>query len=180
MNFPKNANFISNILDIRQNTLSVLIGTLFKDMKIKPNILKDITGTLGSRKPLQYCSDQDTCVLEDSSGRIRLKDKTKDGNLFSKIVTGSIIGCLGRADINGIFFVEDYVYAGYISEPNLSQDGSVNVQKRRSLFDKEALADPNRTIVAFVSGLELGLPQDQLSLELLQRFFRGDTGSYEE
>ena len=87
--------------------------------------------------------------------------------MFTKIVTGSIIGCLGRADINGIFFVEDYVYAEYISDCNLSPDVSVNVNTKRSIFDREALADPNRTVVAFVSGLELGLPQDQLSLELL-------------
>lgn len=77
------ATFISNILDIRQNTLSVLIGTLFKDMKLKPNILKDITGTLGTRKPTVFHSTDDTCVLEDSSGRIRLKDKTAEGNFFS-------------------------------------------------------------------------------------------------
>ena len=74
--FPEKATFISNILDIRQNTLTVLIGTLFKDMKWKPNILKDITGTLGTRKPKVFCAPEDQCILEDSSGRIRLKDKT--------------------------------------------------------------------------------------------------------
>ena len=106
-------------------------------MQLKPNILKDITGTLGTRKPTSYCSKEDTCVLEDSSGRIRLKDKTLDGDFFTKIVTGSIIGCLGRADINGIFNVEDYVYAEFISEPNVLSD--VAYQTKRSLFDKEAL-----------------------------------------
>ena len=117
--FPPTAIFISNILDIRQNTLTVLIGTLFKDMKRKPNILKDITGTLGTRKPVAFCAPEDLCILEDSSGRIRLKDKTPEQDLFSKIVTGSILGCLGRADINGIFHVEDYIYAGYVSKPNI-------------------------------------------------------------
>ena len=52
-------------------------------------------------------------MLEDSSGRIRLKDMTEAQDFFSKIVTGSIIGCLGRADLNGIFHVEDWVYADY-------------------------------------------------------------------
>ena len=177
--FPLNATFISNILDIRQNTLTVLIGTLFKDMKLKPNILKDITGTLGTRQPMKYCSAEDNCILEDSSGRIRIKDKTEAADLFSKIVTGSIIGCLGRADINGIFYVENYVYAGYIIDtPNIFSD--MKFKTRRSLFDRVALQDQGRNFVAFVSGLELGMPQDQLSLELLQRFIRGDTGSYDE
>ena len=136
--FPKTSTFIANILDIRQNTLSVLIGTLFKDMKRKPNILKDITGTLGSRRPITYCGEEDTCVLEDSSGRIRLKDKTSDGNFISKIVTGTIIACLGRADINGIFFVEDYVFADYCNEPNIVLPTQI-IDTKRSLFDPEAL-----------------------------------------
>jgi DNA polymerase delta subunit 2 len=34
--------------------------------------------------------------------------------------------------------------------------------------------------VAFISGLEIGLAQDMLSLEMLQRFLRGETGSQNE
>lgn len=74
-------------------------------------------------------------------------------------MTGSIIGCLGRADINGIFFVEDFVYAEYVTEPNCPS-GDLTAGTKKSLFDREALADPNRSLVALVSGLELGLPQD--------------------
>jgi hypothetical protein len=68
--------FINNILDIKQGILAIIIGTLFKDMRKKPNILKDITGTLGQRKPIDFCSDDDHSVLEDSSGRIKIKDAT--------------------------------------------------------------------------------------------------------
>ena len=124
-------------MDIRQNALTVLIGTLFKDMSRKPSILKDITGILGHRRPMHFCTEQDTCILEDSSGRIRLKDTTPQRNMFSRIVTGSIIGCLGRADVNGVFFVEDYVLSEYISEPNLIAD--IQYDLRRSLFDRTAL-----------------------------------------
>jgi hypothetical protein len=56
----------------------VIIGTLFKDMKKKPNILKDIAGTLGHRKPIDFSSDDDQVVLEDSSGRIKIKDATEE------------------------------------------------------------------------------------------------------
>ncbi len=58
-------------------------------------------------------------MLEDSSGRIRLRDSTKEQNLMSRIVTGSIIGCLGRADVAGIFHVEDLVYAEYCPSSKL-------------------------------------------------------------
>jgi hypothetical protein len=59
------------------------------------------------------CSEDDQAVLEDSSGRIRLKDASKEQNFMASVVTGSIIGLLGRADSNGIFHVEKYVYSGY-------------------------------------------------------------------
>ena len=98
--------------------------------------------------------------------------------MIGQLVTGAIIGCLGRADINGIFFVENFVFAEHITTPNVSSD--TNFDLKRSIFDRPALQDPNRRFVAIISGLELGLPQDQLSIELMQRFFRGDTGSYEE
>ncbi len=53
----------------------MIIGTLFKEMPLKPSILKNLLGTLGTRKFKngQYISEEDYVVLEDSSGRVRLK-----------------------------------------------------------------------------------------------------------
>jgi hypothetical protein len=44
-------------------------------MPLKPSILKNLLGTLGTRKFKngQYISEEDYVVLEDSSGRVRLK-----------------------------------------------------------------------------------------------------------
>jgi hypothetical protein len=49
LKFPPNAAYIPNILDIAQGNLSVIIGTVFKEMRLKPCILKDLMGTLGQR-----------------------------------------------------------------------------------------------------------------------------------
>ena len=62
---------------------------------------------------MDFCSDDDQVVLEDSSGRIKIKDDTKAQEFANSIVTGSIIGLLGRADCSGVFHIEDYVYAGF-------------------------------------------------------------------
>ena len=83
---------------------------------------------------------------------------TEGKDFFSKIVTGSIIGCLGRADLNGIFHVEDWIYANYAKSAKIPQGVVCNLN--RSLFNADALQDPNRRLVALVSGLELGLPQE--------------------
>lgn len=50
-------------------------------------------------------------VLEDSSGRIRLKKS--DIFVTGKAVSGSILGMFGTADSNGMFNVQDYCFAGY-------------------------------------------------------------------
>jgi len=50
-------------------------------------------------------------ILEDSSGRIRIKPT----NSFypGMVITGSVVALKGEADIDGIFHVEDMVYPGY-------------------------------------------------------------------
>ena len=60
-------------------------------------------------------------MLEDSSGRIKLKDATLEKKFDLSVVTGSIVGLLGRADNNGVFHVEEYVYSGYWQNTKLPQ-----------------------------------------------------------
>ncbi len=55
---------------------------LYKEMIKKPNILKlknGPNGVLGSRKAKNYCSESDLIILEDSSGRIRVKPTFSQG-----------------------------------------------------------------------------------------------------
>jgi DNA polymerase delta subunit OB-fold domain len=55
--------------------MTVIIGTLFKEMPLKPSILKNLLGVLGTRKfeNGKYISEEDYAVLEDNSGRVRIK-----------------------------------------------------------------------------------------------------------
>ena len=108
-------DFLNNILDIRPGVLTVIIGTLYKEMPKKPCILSNLVGVLrdGGGSKVNYCSPEDHLVLEDSSGRIRIKSQSLkaviDPNLF---ITGSIMGFKGQVDQNGLFDVHDYCYAG--------------------------------------------------------------------
>jgi DNA polymerase delta subunit 2 len=43
----KNLKIVDNILDIKPFEETIIIGTLFKEQKLKPSILKDIMGVLG-------------------------------------------------------------------------------------------------------------------------------------
>lgn len=64
-------------------------------------------------------------VLEDSSGRIRIKntDKVKTGDF----ITGSIVGFKGSVDQNGLFVTTDYTYAGFNPEHFLPIPDSIQL-----------------------------------------------------
>ena len=71
--------YTSNILDIKPNIHTVLIGTVYKEMSKKPCILSNLVGVITYEKNITtYCTDEDQLVLEDSSGRVKIK-KTPNG-----------------------------------------------------------------------------------------------------
>lgn len=107
--------FVDNILDIKPFEGTVIIGTLFKEQKLKPSILNNIMGVLGQNKfydsdtgKFQYGKyvnkdekDQDVPVLEDISGRITIKDSPNFR--IDEFVSGTIVALKGRA-VNGGYF----------------------------------------------------------------------------
>ncbi len=87
-------HFMHNILDVKPGIESVIIGTLYKEMIKKPCVLKSLSGILRDQGVARnYCAPEDYIVLEDSSGRIRIKNLgfIQPGNF----VTGSIVGFKG-------------------------------------------------------------------------------------
>lgn len=170
--------FVTNILDIKPYQQTVIIGTLFKEQPLKPSILKNIIGVLGTRKFTEglYTSEEDYAVLEDSSGRIRLKK----GDHFDPHhhVTGSIMAFIGTADSNGFYTVKDWCYAGIPYSQTIPKHISLNTQ--RDLYDPDGLKPGKREFVAFISGLEFGVPGDVMSAEMFLRFIRGELGNVED
>lgn len=168
-------DFLNNILDIRPGEVTVIIGTLYKEMPKKPCILSNLVGVLREdrKRSVNYCTPEDYLVLEDSSGRIRIKNQSLncviDPNLF---ITGSIMGFKGFVDQNGFFDVEDCCYAGLNPDhfTPLPEHSTLNLNE-----DDDA-ADDDRDLIAFVSGLEFGATGFDSSIQLLKRFLRGECG----
>ena len=119
----------------------------------KPCILKHLDGVLGSRKARNYCSPADTVILEDASGRIRIRGF--DGFQAGHAITGTIVAFKGVADINGIFHVEDYLYAGYFQKQEIPPH--VEICKDYGLQDMDRLKSTSRKLLMFISGIEIGL-----------------------
>lgn len=112
MKWDARAEYVDNILDLRPGSLTVIIGTVFKEQCDKPNVFDSkfkvikhgpsfdlsfgVNGVDGNNMTGTYINDSDQCILEDCSGRINIQTGPK----FNPIehVTGTIIALLGIAD----------------------------------------------------------------------------------
>lgn len=182
----KKVQFVNNILDIRPFVETVIIGTFFKEQKLKPSILNNIMGTLGQKKfedldgkflHGEYVdSANDSAVLEDISGRITIKNS--DNFNINVYVSGTVMAMKGQAKAGGYFEVNDVCYAGIPFNQSVPNDLKLLGQKR-DIFDPQALQpDSGREFVAFISGLKFGYSQSlHFQTEFLLRFFKGELGS---
>lgn len=98
------------VLDTAPNEISWIMGTVFMEMKYKPDILEEVSKELNvdiSGVKSYVDDDLDMCFLEDESGRIML-----EGELLKETVlcTGVVIGVLGMQYKPGCFKVVDIVY----------------------------------------------------------------------
>ena len=85
------AEFVDHILDLRPGQLTVIIGTVYKEQVKKPCVFEHITEVIRHNdvNPIdqsfgvggidgtldlagKYISENDQCILEDSSGRINI------------------------------------------------------------------------------------------------------------
>ncbi|KAG0349292.1 hypothetical protein BG004_008030 [Podila humilis] len=157
---PK-AIHIDKVLDVQPGDISYLVGTVYLDMKLKPNILNDITKdhwiAAQPDKP-KYTDDDDSVYLEDESGRVKLVGPKISSDLF---VTGVVMGVLGSEDSNGDFKVVDVCYAGAADQESVAHMET----------------DESDKYVALVSGLGIGGPSFKpLRLDLLAEYLTGELG----
>ncbi|KAF9362854.1 DNA polymerase delta subunit 2 [Mortierella sp. NVP85] len=156
---------VEKVLDVQQREISYLVGTVYLDMKLKPNILNEITKdhwiAAQPERP-KYTDDDDSVYLEDESGRVRLTGSKIDSGLF---VTGVVMGVLGTEDSDGDFKVVDVCY---IEPPP---------QEQLDLME----TDEADKYVALVSGLGIGSTDYKpLELDLLAEYLTGESGSIQE
>lgn len=170
---------LDNIVDIRPGENVVIIGTLYKDMTLKPSILTpmSLTGILG-RKFEKSFKDSDKMIIEDNTGRLKIQPN--DVVSPNKFVTGTVIALLGTVNINGVFSAEGFTYAGCPVIDSMPDGVTIPPQSdddcSLGMFDNLE----GRQFVAIVSGLEFGNSKEKATTELLLRTFMGQIGSTKE
>ncbi|THG94729.1 hypothetical protein EW026_g6796 [Hermanssonia centrifuga] len=171
--------FVPRVLEVLKGQLCYIIGTVYMDMPLKPNVLDDIARdhSIPGPPPRQkYCSPEDSTMLEDESGRIRLVGECLRS---ARLVTGVIMGALGIETNNGDFEVVDICFAGMAPQPNAAL-ANIKDEENMDVDDAAGLSGSDEWI-ALVSGFDVGAPSpSDAQLQLLSEYLAGEAGGFEE
>ncbi|KAI8000360.1 DNA polymerase delta small subunit [Camellia lanceoleosa] len=154
---------VCTVLGLEEGKDCVIVGTLYKHMKLKPSILDEYSKERSASplvKPHNFIHPDDYLVLEDESGRVKLR-----GNVLlpSVYVTGLVVALHGKETGAGDFWVEDILEAGLPDQIALPL---------KSGEDK---------YVVFVSGLSVGSScSNPLQFQLLVDHITGHLGDDKE
>ncbi|XP_028787739.1 DNA polymerase delta small subunit-like isoform X1 [Neltuma alba] len=154
---------VCTVLGLEEGKECIIVGTLYKHMKLKPCILDEYSKER-SRTPLvrphNFMHPDDHLVLEDESGRVKLS-----GDLISPSVyiTGIVVAIHGKETGAGEFLVLDVLEAGLPPQTELPL---------KSREDK---------YVVFVSGLSFGSSNSNpLQFQLFIDHITGHLGDEKE
>ena len=169
------------VLDVRQGELCWIIGTIYMDMPLKPNVLEDIAKDQWISAPPpreKYLSgdEQDQLWIEDESGRLRIVGTVLQTMM---LVTGSIVAAMGTENSDGAFEVIDVKFPDLARQPQRweQEDGDA-VLANGSSTKKRKSGRPGTSTggkVALVCGLGItGEESDLLRIDLLMEYLLGE------
>jgi len=187
------ARRVDRVLDVRQGELCWVIGTVYMEMPLKPNVLEDIGKEHWIAAPpprVKYDSGTGLAVegakgahasgtggvgtqimLEDESGRLRLVGAELGSWI---LVTGAIVAVVGTENKDGDFEVLDLRVPDLPRQPQRweHEDGEAALKKSKLSAKKR----PKAGKVAIVSGLGIsGDEGDTLTLDLLLEYLLGES-----
>ncbi|KAI5671605.1 hypothetical protein M9H77_11969 [Catharanthus roseus] len=154
---------VCTVLGLEEGKECIIVGTLYKHMKLKPSILDEYSkerSPVPLVQPHNFIHPDDYLILEDESGRVKIRG---DAVLPSAYVTGVVAALHGKETGDGSFLVEDVLEAGLphqVERPIISGE------------DK---------YVVFVSGLSVGgSSSNPLQYQLFVDHITGHLGDEKE
>lgn len=169
---PGKPVFVRRVLDVVKSQLCWIIGTVYMDMPLKPNVLEDLGRDYSIPPPPpreKFHSEDDAVMLEDESGRVKLVGERLHS---TRLVTGVIIAALGMETASGDFEVADICYPELapFKEANLSGDDV-------DIMDVDGSSSAKDECLAIVSGLSMGDPSSgEAQVQMLVEYLAGETG----
>ncbi|KAA1471233.1 hypothetical protein DENSPDRAFT_819272 [Dentipellis sp. KUC8613] len=164
--FPK---LVPRVLDVVKGELCFVVGTIYMDMPLKPNVLEDVARDHSTPAPpprAKIWSEDDNVMVEDESGRILLV-----GEPLKKVqlVTGIIVGVLGMENSSGEFSVVDLCFAGLAPQEESDNGERMDID-----------AESQQEYLATVSGLDIGPSSAaDAQIQMMVEYLAGEGGSPE-
>ncbi|CAL9728193.1 DNA polymerase delta small subunit [Monosporozyma unispora] len=158
------------VLDVQANQPCWCIGTIYCEMKYKPNVLEEvINDTYGAPDLVKSYADpegDDQIMLEDESGRLLL---VGDFIKSTPFVTGTVVGLLGMEADPGTFQVLDICYPKGLTQPPMPFPMSMNNDNNGNILNN------GNDKVALISGLNINTTSVStlLRIRLLQEYLNG-------
>ncbi|QDS72826.1 hypothetical protein FKW77_006827 [Venturia effusa] len=171
---------VDRVLDVRQGELCWVVGTVYMEMPLKPNVLDDISKehwivAPPAREKYTSSNGEDQIFLEDESGRLRV---TGDQLKKHLLVTGCIIAAMGTENAAGDFEIIDIKLADLPRQPERWERDEADAALDRHKSQK---GKPEGGKIAIVSGLSItGDGNDTVALDLLAEFLLGETTTQSE
>jgi len=194
------------VIEIKNDSQVCTIGTLYKEMKLKPNVLHKLNQeqALGSEKFKDYMSEDDFLFLEDETGRVKLNfqeyipTEPKEGGLTivdrqytpSELITGLVIAIQGRTDKLGTLYVHRLYFCDVPNNPSDEIFKQVRDGIRKFVLNPQRNflnihdfmyymenEQNNDKFVAIVSGLNLKHDSSHVALQNFKQFIFGDIPS---
>ncbi|KAH7299968.1 hypothetical protein KP509_24G038500 [Ceratopteris richardii] len=163
--FTSHCATVRTILGLEEGEDCIVIGTLYKQMQLKPSILDEYAkerSVIPLVSPRNFVHANDYLILEDESGRIRLVGDTVFPTAY---VTGVVIAVYGYEGSDGEFVVKQML------EPGLAPQGQ---------FPSQSSSGEDK-YVALVSGLRTCASEaNPLQFQLLVDYLTGHLGDEKE
>ncbi|KZF24751.1 hypothetical protein L228DRAFT_228821 [Xylona heveae TC161] len=172
---------VERVLDVRQGELCWVVGTVYMDMPLKPNILDDISkdhwiSAPPPREKFVSPNGLDQIMLEDESGRLRMIGTPLQSEM---LVTGCIIAVMGTENANGDFEVIDMKVPDLPRQPQRWERDDAEAVTGSKNKTSEARTSGNR--VALISGLSItGEEESGLLTEMLMEWLLGEAAGGDE
>uniref|UniRef100_A0A2P2JD28 DNA polymerase delta small subunit n=1 Tax=Rhizophora mucronata TaxID=61149 RepID=A0A2P2JD28_RHIMU len=151
------------VLGLEEGKECIIVGTLYKHMKLKPCILDEYSKKRSAQplvKAHNFMHPDDHLILEDESGRVILGGTMLSLSVY---VTGVVVALHGRETDVGNFLVQDVLEAG------LGPQIELPLKSREDKY------------VVFVSGLSVGSStSNPLQFQLLVDHITGHLGDEKE
>lgn len=165
-------HFCKSILELKEGQHCVIFGTVYKDMRLKPNILDEYYAREHYEAPpperSKYCGADDKLVLEDQTGRAVLSGKNIP---VDQLVTGVVLAVIGREVSSGEFEVEDYTPCDFAPQAPLkppTEDAYVCLVSGFSISTTGKTLLPLQIFVDYVTG-QLGSIKEQQFVSRIAR-----------